>query len=261
MPPLSGDAVPVTKLPSVINPVTFGLDPGGHVPVDEPKPNVRSQTRIKLFTNKAARGFLHVTGKAHHVGAVHLLTDPLNLVIADRPHRLDYHVFTSKGRVVTKGHVPAFAVSRADGSVFVIDFDTRANLASPGWVRRKAELKRAYLEDHGILYNAVDDVVLRVEPLYSNVTRLHFWARQPPDREADIAVRIAIGELGLPTTVGAVRSRVHLPLTDADAACRGQFDRVLPTIGEMAVAGEIGLVHSVPLSDLTPIVHAPGARP
>ncbi len=253
---MSGRAHPLRR-PSVLAPSGLGLDRRAHVPVDEPGLSTRSETRVKMFTDKAARGFVYVTGKPRRAGIVHLLADPMVRTVAERPHRLVYHVHGKRGRVVTKTHVPAFAVVRVDGTVMVLDFETRADLGTLGWQRRRRELRNAYLEDHGILYNAVDETTLRVEPLFSNLSMLNAWARQPKDRQATIAVRAAISQLGLPTTVGAVRRLAFLPLSEHDDGCLGQYDRVLPTVGEMALAGEIGLLHAFPLGDATPILAMP----
>lgn len=249
-----------TSRPSRIEPANFGLDRHRHVPVDEPKPKRGGPSRTKMTTGLAARGFVFAHDPAQEAGMIHVLTNPGTSLVADRPHEITFHAFEEDGSVTTFGHVPDFAVLRTDGTVQVLDFARRSVLSSPTWKRRAELLKEAYLEDHGILYGAVDEVTLRVEPLYSNLVVLYAHSKEESDREALVAVRSALMRLGLPTTIGHVRRSVRLPTGFEGTVWESQYDRVLPTISAMAVSGEIRLDHRDGLSDATWLLQAGEGR-
>ncbi len=250
-----------TSRPSRIEPSHFGLDPARHFPVDEPKPMRRGPSRVKMFTRRAARGYVYAHDPVQVAGMVHVLTNPGTEVVADRPHAIVVHAFRTDGSVATFRHVPNFAVLRSDGTVMAVDYAKRSTHRSPGRMRRAALLKAAYLEDHGILYCDVDDVTLLVRPLHPNLEIVYAQTRAPADREAVVAVRGALMALGLPTTVGAVRRSVSLPTGFEGTDAERQYDRVMPTISEMAVAGEIRIDHRTYLSDATRLLPPQEAMP
>lgn len=247
-----------TSRPSRIDPQNFGLDRRQHVPVDEPKPMRGGPSRIKMFTSAAARGYVFAHDPVQVVGMTHVLTNPGTEVVADRPHAISVHAYRSNGSVATIRHVPAFAVLRRDGTIFALDCAKRAVHQSPARRRRADLLTEAYLEDHGILYRDLDDVTLMVEPLYPNLVTIYAQTKDGPDREALVAVRGAVMRLGLPTTVREVRSLVNLPTGFEGTSAETQYDRVMPTISEMAVSGEIRIDHTAYLSEATRLLPALG---
>jgi hypothetical protein len=204
-----------------------------------------------MFTRLAARGYVFAHDTAQEAGMVHVLTNPSTAIVADRPHAIAVHMFRENGSVSTFRHVPDFAVLRTDGTVEVLDFAKRSVLTTPVWKRRAGFLAEAYLDDHGILYRAVDEVTLKVEPLYTNLVTVYAQSKQGDDRAALVAVRGALMQLGLPTTIGHVRRSVDLLTGFEGTSAESQYDRLMPTISEMAVSGEIRIDHRMYLSDET----------
>ncbi|WP_294644887.1 hypothetical protein [uncultured Aureimonas sp.] len=249
-----------TSRPSRIEPVHFGLDPERHFPVDEPKPMRRGPSRVKMFTKRAARGYVYAHDAVQVIGMVHALTDPGTRVVADRPHAILVHAFRANGSVATFRHVPDFAVLRDDGTVMVVDFARRATRLGPPRLRRAELLRAAYLEDHGILYCDLDDVTLKVAPLFPNLEIVYAQTKGDADPEALVAVRGALMALGLPTTVGELRRAVSLPTGFEGTDCESQYDRVMPTVSEMAVCGELRIDHRTYLSDATVLLPPRGGR-
>lgn len=252
--PFDGDeALPMRYRPSIVRPETMGLDPEHHEPVDPPEQRRRvGPVRYRMWTDKAARGQVVALGQLQCDLAAHLLANPAHAVVHERPHTLTFYDVHRDGTIDRFEHVPMFGVRFRDGSVAFVD-TRRDDEIDAAWLRREVLLAGAYREDHGVRYACLRESVVRVEPLLPNL-RIVRHAANPGDRTAILAVRTAIGRIGLPGTVGAIRAAVPL-ITGLEGTLGAErFDRAFSALMALALSGEVRLDLSVPLGDATRVL-------
>jgi hypothetical protein len=248
--PYDDGSPPVRHGPSIIRPETMGLDPRHHQPVDPPQQKKRvGPVRYRLWTDKAALGEVMAVGWLMRDAAVHLITNPEHALVHDRPHTLTYYHVDASGLIERLEHVPAFGVRFVDGSVAFVDAK-RDDEIDGAWLRREAQLKQAYHEDHGVHYTCLRESVVRVEPLLPNLKRIRRLA-DAGDRRAITAIRQSLETLGLPTTLGALRGSISLITKYEDAPFGDMYDRGLSAVMALVLSGELRLDLSREIDDGT----------
>ncbi|WP_238258214.1 hypothetical protein, partial [Methylorubrum podarium] len=224
------------------------------------KPGLKPVRRIKAKTKRISRPgrfatcktFLREPIRTESVlemdGLAHIETNPRYVRVAPQPHRLTFHVDGPDGSTRVETYVPDLAVLTTDGSVVIVDFKWSWLRALPEWKAVEPIIREAYRVDHGAAFTVLTEEHILVEPRRTNIAIMLLHRPPAEDPAALAAVRGAVGRLGLPSTIGAIRDASGL-VTD------GERDPAFSALVELAVSGEVGLDMSQAFDDQT-TVHA-----
>lgn len=244
--PKSGDgswSQPSSRKRSQVNPASLGLARGCK-PVREIAKKSRRISRPGIFASaKTINGRAVRTESILEMeGLAHIEVNSAYVRVAPQPHRLTFHVEAGNGSTEVHTYVPDVAVETRDGTVIVLDFKWSWLRKRPGWADVEPIIRTAYALDHGVTYRVLTEEHLLVEPRRTNVAIMLMHRPMVADAAAITAVRSAIATLGLPRSIGDLRSASGL-------IPEGPTDRAFSAIMELAIAGEIRIEMSQPFGE------------
>lgn len=228
---------------SQVNPASLGLARGCK-PVRKIAKKSRRISRPGIFaSDKTLNGRAVRTESILELeGLAHIEVNSAYVRVAPQPHTLTFHVEAADGSTEVHTYVPDVAVETRDGTVIVVDFKWSWLRKRPGWADVEPIIRTAYALDHGVTYRVLTEEHLLVEPRRTNVAIMLMHRAMVADPAAITAVRSAIASLGLPRSIGDLRSASGL-IPD------GPTDRAFSALTELAIAGEIRLEMSRALGD------------
>ncbi|WP_267421422.1 hypothetical protein [Methylobacterium sp. GC_Met_2] len=231
----------------------LGLKPGLK-PVRRIRPKSRRISRPGNFATVKtfARQPIRTEAVMEMDGLAHIEINPRYVRIAPQPHRLTYHVTKPDGSTRVATYVPDLAVLTIEGNVVIVDFKSRYLRGLPEWSEVEPVIREAYLIDHGAAFTVLTEEHFAIEPRRSNVAIMLMHRPPQKDAAAIAAVRGAIGRIGLPSTIGAIRS-------DSGLRSDGISDSAFSALVELAISGEVTMGMAKPFDDLTVIDVGPFA--
>jgi len=247
--PLEGESAlrPPLRKPSYVNRKDLGLG-AGYEPMRRIKAKQRRVSLPGYFPTRKTfdRRSIRTESILELAGLAHIETNARYVRIAPQPHRLTYYKPCPDGSWLKATYVPDLAVLTAEANVVVVDFKWSDLRALPEWTAVEPLIRQAYRADHGATFTVLTEEHLLIEPRRTNVAIMCMHRPPAENDRALTLVRVAISELGLPTTIGAVRNRAGLGGTDVR-------DPAFSAIMELAIAGEISLDLGIAFHDGTEI--------
>ncbi|WP_155935167.1 hypothetical protein [Methylobacterium sp. 10] len=218
---------------SYVEPASLGLAPGCK-PVRKIARKSKRISRPGFFSSRKtwSRDAIRAESLFEQDGLAHIETNPRYVRIAPQPHRLTYHLDTGNDGVLVRTYVPDLAVLTIDRTVVIVDFKWSFLRRDPAWAKLEPVIREAYRRDHGATFRVLTEEHIHVEPRRTNVTIMMMHRPMVTDGPAITAVRVAIDMLGLPSTIGRLRSASGLIPQPPE-------DRAFSALMELAMAGEV----------------------
>ncbi|GJD34018.1 hypothetical protein FMGBMHLM_0914 [Methylobacterium aerolatum] len=240
-----------TRPRSRVNRVALGLTAGAK-PVRRIKAKTKRISRPGQFatSNTFVREPIRTESVLEMDGLAHVETNPRYIRVAPQPHRLTFHVDGPDGSTRVDTYVPDLAVLTVEGNVVVVDFKWSWLRSLPEWAEVEPVIREAYRVDHGAHFVVLTEEHIHVEPRRTNVAIMLLHRAPAENAPAVTAVRGAIGRVGLPSTIGAIRAASGLS-TD------GVRDPAFSALMELAMDGEISLDMSHLFDDRTIVRDGP----
>lgn len=238
---------------SYVDPPSLGLAEGCE-PVRRIAKKSSRISRPGVFASRKTYGDKEIRTESilEMEGLAHIEANHRYKRVAPQPHHLIFHHEKPDGSTRVHSYVPDFAVLTNEGRVIIVDFKWTYLRALPEWAALEPVIREAYRLDHGATYRVLTEEYVLAEPRRSNVAIMLMHRPIEGAVSEIVAVRGAIGRLGLPSTIGAIREAARLPAT-------GAVDPAFSALMELAMAGEIGIDLGHPFDDASAVF--PGARP
>lgn len=201
-------------------------------------------------TFKAVGNGVRVTSPLSSDCLLHLDTDPTVLKISPYPFEVRYSVHDRYGIVGVRKHRPELAILHEDGRVVIMDVIPLA-IQEEGRAQRGKAVAEALWNTYRVAYSVMDERDLHIEPRLSNLRTI--WRHhRDSDPGCNVAVQRVLDELGLPTTIGQVRSGAEgLAEIERVLSAENPWDAVFTELMVLAFRGAIQLDLSHPFSDQT----------
>lgn len=244
---------PPPRKRSRVDPPSLGLAPGCQ-PVRKIAKKSRRISRPGWFASRKTydREGIRTETILEMEGLAHIEVNHRYVKVAPQPHHLIFHHEKPDGSTRVHSYVPDFAVLTDEGRVLIVDFKWTYLRALPAWSALEPVIREAYRLDHGATYQVLTEEYVLAEPRRTNVAIMLMHRPIEGAVSKIVAVRGAIGRLGLPSTIGAIREVARLPAT-------GAVDPAFSALMELAMKGEIRIDLGRPFDDGSSVF--PGTRP
>lgn len=251
-PQTDGASLPPRKRSYVDSP-SLGLAPGCR-PVRRIAKKSGRISRPGLFASRKTYGDREIRTESilEMEGLAHIEVNHRYERVAPQPHHLIFHHEKPDGSTRVHSYVPDCAVLTNEGRVIIVDFKWTYLRALPEWAVLEPVIREAYRLDHGATYQVLTEEYVLAEPRRTNVAVMLMHRPIEGAVSEIVAVRGAIGRLGLPSTIGAIREAARLPAT-------GAIDPAFSALMELAMAGEVRIDLGRPFDDASTVFS--GARP
>jgi len=164
-----------------------------------PAPSARRRTcrttgdgRVRKVITRRGRGFrgkfpsrklgrmVHWESLVERDLILHMEYDPLVANYQEQPTVIEY--YDEQGKV--RSYFPDFLVQRADGSEYLVEAKPASRLLTPK-VRDKLAAVALRLKEMGREFRVMTDVVIRQQPRFDNLSRIHDAVRGSSDLDRD----------------------------------------------------------------------------
>ncbi len=244
---------PRARRRSRVHPESLGLAPGCK-PVRKIAKKSKRISRPGVFASRKTFDGQAIRTESilEMEGLAHIEVNPRYKRVAPQPHHLIFHHEKPDGSTRVHSYVPDFAVLTDEGRVIVVDFKWTYLRALREWAALEPVIREAYRLDHGATYQVLTEEYVLAEPRRTNVAIMLMHRPIEGAVSEIVAVRGAIGRLGLPSTIGAIREAARMPAT-------GAVDPAFSALMELATTGEIRIDLGRPFDDGSTVF--PGTRP
>lgn len=175
-----------------------------------------------------------------------LSADPNIVKFKVQPHALAY--WSDEARPTKRSYVPDVVALDVSGQIVVLDAKATIYASHEKWLSKERAIRRAYEKDHGASFVVMTERQIRQQPRLSNC-QIMLTHRVPADLTGLTVVRGVIDQ--------EVGGEVDIAAVSRAASSYGvEQARAFSVVMQMALAGELKLDHSAPLSLATKVAYA-----